>query len=383
MEILNFFKKNTISTLEEMMVRRAVCQVISSRSYYWLSGQPELKKLESKLSSFLGGARVLGVSSGTDALIFALKVIGIDVGDEVIVPALGFISTASSVVWVGAKPVFVDIRAHDYNIDPIKIESAITEKTKAIVVTHLFGQPAALNEIIPIARKHKLLLVEDTAQAFGSKIFMNGEWKNSGTIADIGCFSFSSTKHFSVPGSGGAIVTNEEKLFNKLSLMRDYGAERHYYKYPVAGVNGRLQEIHAATLRVKFMFLDFWLKHRRRIAELYSNELSGVGDIVLPEEDHNTVRVFYRYVLRTSNREQLFTYLCDKFSLPYLKPTKHYPVPLPFFDLFCSLNYKYGDFPVSEQASKEMLALPITNFVSEKNALQICRAIKDFFIKGS
>jgi len=383
MGILNFFKKNRISALEETMVKRAIYRVISNRSYYLLSGQPELKKLEGELSSFLGGARVLGVSSGTDALIFALKVIGIGVDDEVIVPALGFISTASSVVWVGAKPVFVDIRPHGYNIDPTKIEPAITERTKAIIVTHLFGQPAALNEIIPTARKHNIPIIEDAAQAFGSKIFINEEWKSAGTIANMGCFSFSSTKHFSVFGSGGAIATNEEKLFNKLFLMRDYGAERHYYEYPVAGVNGRLQEIHAATLRVKFMFLDFWLKHRSRIAELYSHELSGVGDIVLPEEDHNTVRVFYRYVLRTSKREQLFTYLCDKFSLPYLKPTKHYPVPLPFFDLFRSSNYKYGDFPISEQVSKETLALPLTNFVSEKDALQVCHAIKDFFIKGS
>ena len=383
MDVLNFFKKNQVVALEEARVKRAVCRVISTRSYYWTSGQPELKKLEGELSSFLGSTRILGVSSGTDALIFALKAVGVGVGDEVIVPALGFISTASSIVWVGAKPVFVDIRPHDYNIDPIKIEPAITERTKAIVVAHLFGQPAALNEIIPVARKHKLFLIEDAAQAFGAKIVINGEWKNAGKIADVGCFSFSSTKHFSVPGSGGAIATNDEKLFGKIFLMRAYGAERHYYEYPVAGVNGRLQEIQAAALRAKFMFLDFWLKHRRKIAELYSRELSGVGDIILPQEDHNTARVFYRYVLRTSKREQLFTHLCDEFPLSYLKPTKHYPVPLPFFDLFRSLNYKYGDFPVSEQVSKEMLALPITNFVSEKDALQVCHAIKDFFIKGS
>lgn len=372
--------ESILSYLEKAAVKKAVNRVVESGSYHPYSGHPELKKFEEELSRRFGNAVVFGVSSGTDAIIFALRALGVGSGDEVIVPAFSFISTASAVKWVGAKPVFVDINAEDYNINSRLIEKAITPKTKAVIAVHLFGQPAAMEEILVIAERHNLRIIEDAAQSFGAEILLSdGKWYEVGTIGDIGCMSFSPTKPFSAPGSGGALIFHDESLRESFSMMRDYGARRHYYDYPVLGLNGKLHEIHAAALRIKLLFIDRWIEKRRRIAEYYSQRLTGIGDLKLPKQNDYTRRIYYRYVIRTKQRDQLFDCLSRRFRERYLKPWKHYPVPLPYFNVFKPDGYKAGVFPESERAAAEVLDIPIDHRVSFKDVELICDVIEDFF----
>ena len=367
--------------LENFAVKRAMTRVIDERTHYGFTGHPRVKEFEAKLSRFLGGATVVGVNSGTDALILALKLLGIGKGDEVIVPAFSFISTASAVGWIEATPVFVDIRPEDYAIDHLKIEEKITPRTKAIIAVHLFGHPALeIAAIADIAKKRNLFLIEDTAQSFGSKIKIGEEWTNVGTIGDIGCLSFSSTKPFSTPGNGGAVILKNQNLRDVAQKMRYYGAEKPYFEYPVIGINTKLHEVQAAALIAKLNFFDYWRNHRKKLASLYKQELAGVGDLILPPENDKVERTWYRYVIRTGHRDTLFNHLRGKLEGSRdLMPTVNYPVPLPYFSAFANLGHKPGDFPVSDRLSQEGISLPITNYVSEKGVSSISELIRKFF----
>lgn len=369
--------------LEETAVKRAIAKVVDQRTHYGFSGHPHVKAFEQALSQRFGGLPALGVNSGTDALILALKVSGIGPGDEVIAPAFSFISTVSCIPWVGATPVFVDIRPDDYAMDPKKIEEKITKKTKAILIAHLFGQPATgMAEILAIAKKHKLPVIEDAAQSFGARMKINEGWTPAGAIGDIGCLSFSSTKPFAAPGNGGAVIIKNPSLREEADRMRFYGARKHYYDYPTAGVNCKLHDIQAAALLAKLGFLEYWLGHRQRIASYYTQELNSAGDIILPTEQPDTSRIWYRYVIRTdaAKRDRLFSALM-KAAGPYhpLQPTKNYPVPLPYFEMFRHLGHKSGDFPAADKVSKEVISLPITNYVAMPDAKRITDAAKNFF----
>lgn len=380
--MLSFFKKISVQAMEDAAVRRAIGNVLDKRTYYGFTGHPHVKLLEEELSKRFG-APVLGINSGTDALILALKISGVREGDEVIVPAFSFISTVSAVAWLGAKPVFVDIKAEDYALDHLNIEPKITSKTKAIVLAHLFGQPAINTaEILDIARKHKLFLIEDAAQSFGAKIKINDEWKYAGTIGDIGCFSFSSTKPFAAPGSGGAIIFNSKpELREEADRIRFYGARHHYLDYPTVGINIKLHEIQAAALLARLKFFDYWLNHRQAIADVYYQNLSGVDGLSLPRIYPDTKRTWYRFTARTKRRDELFEHLSESANgISHLTPTKHYPAALPYFSAFQELGHKPGDFPVADAAVKEVISFPITNFISQKEAAKIAEATKDFFV---
>ncbi|OGZ94151.1 MAG: hypothetical protein A2131_00030 [Candidatus Sungbacteria bacterium GWC2_49_10] len=379
------FREKSILAMEKMAVKKAVAAVIEDDTHQAVLGHPHVRKFEALLSARLHGASVLAMNSGTDALIGALKVLGIGAGDEVIVPAFSFISTASCVGWVGATPSFVDIRLDDYAMDVAKIEERITPKTKAIIVAHLYGQPTrGIVDILGIAQKHNLFVIEDAAQSFGAEIKINGEWRSVGTLGDVGCMSFSSTKMFAAPGNAGAFVIKDRALLEEVGRMRFYGAKVHYYDYPTIGINSKIHDIQAAALIAKLGFLDYWEKHHRKVADYYSKELAGVGDLILPRELPETKGTWCRYVVRTKRRDPLFGSLLKvvKERGPLWWPMKNYPVPLPYFSAFKGLGHKLGDFPIADLVSQEVISLPMTNYVTTDDAKMVAAAVKEFYGQG-
>src|SRR3989338_688421 len=379
--MLDFYRNKSAAVLEGDAIQKAVERVIDERTYYGSAGHPNVKKLEEALAERSDGRRALCVNSGTDALILALKLLRVGPGAEVIVPAFSYISTASCVSWIGAKPVFADICLDDYAVDPATIEANITPKTKAIIVAHLFGQPASgIEEIARIAKRRSLYLIEDAAQSFGAKIEINGEWKPVGAIGDIGCLSFSSTKPFAAPGNGGALILKDPALWEEGDRMRFYGARVHHFDYPTVGVNCKMHDIQAAALLAKLPFFDYWLGHRRRIAALYTKELAGIGDLVLPADIPGTERTWYRYVVRTKQRDALLNYLLGVTENNYfLQPSPEYPVPVPYFEVFRGLGYNVGDFPCAERLSHEVISLPLSQYVSIGYARKIAKAVRTFY----
>ncbi|MFH0790739.1 MAG: DegT/DnrJ/EryC1/StrS family aminotransferase [Candidatus Omnitrophota bacterium] len=315
----------------------------------------DVKLFEEEFAGFCHTRYALGVSSGTDALFLALLSLGIEKGDEVIVPDFTYIATALAVSYTGARPVFVDIDEKTYNIDVEKIEKAITKNTRAIIPVHLYGQPANMPEIITIARRYKLRIIEDAAQAHGASIKMpNGQSRIAGGIGDIGCFSFYPTKNLGALGDGGIIVTNETKIYNKLCLLRDYG-RLSKYEHIVIGYNCRLDTLQAAILRAKLKRLAAWNKLRQQAARLYDEALKDVRGIVTPYVSNFAEHVYHVYAVRTSQRDQVYQKLKDKGISVLL----HYPIPLHLQKAYKDLGYKKGDFPVSERVSQEIISLPM------------------------
>ncbi len=380
--MLDFYRNKSATVLEGDAIQKAVERVIDERTYYGSAGHPNVKKLEEALAERSDGRRALCVNSGTDALILALKLLRVGPGDEVIVPAFSYVSTASCVSWIGAKPVFADICLDDYAVDPATIEANITPKTKAIIVAHLFGQPASgIEEIARIAKRRSLYLIEDAAQSFGAKIEINGEGKPVGAIGDIGCLSFSSTKPFAAPGNGGALILKDPALWEEGDRMRFYGARVHHFDYPTVGVNCKMHDLQAAALLAKLPFFDYWLGHRRRIAALYTKELAGIGDLVLPADIPGTERTWYRYVVRTSMCPALFEKI-EKTAMGssrLFQLARNYPVPLPYFSIFRNSRHIPGDFPVADRVSQEAVPLPVTNDVTTKDAERFACAVQEFF----
>ena len=373
------FLGTVITMMQKLAVTRAMARVAGEERADGSVGRSHVKKFEILLSNKLH-APMLGTSGGTDALILAMKALQIKSGDEVIVPAFTCVATASCVSWINARPVFADIRADDYAVDPGDIEKKITNKTKAIVVVHLFGQPAGcLQEILNVAKSRGVFVIEDAAQAFGAKVKTEETWKDAGTVGDIGCFSFSSTKPLSVPGNAGAITARDARARTMIRQMRLYGAEIPYYNHPVVGIGAKLHEIHAAILLAKLPFYEHWLDHRKNLADRYTRTLSGSGDIILPREEEGTNRIWYRYVIRTRRRDALLSFLRTTFrSAPRLTPTIHYPVPLPRFQIFGS-GCAERSFPTAERVATEVLSLPLNDGMSFRDAEKVCDAVKKFF----
>lgn len=377
-----FFKKDSaLAKLEEEAVIRAVTQAIKIKSYYGFGDKPYTRQLEKNISKFLGGRPVIGTNSGTDALILALKLAGVSYEDEVIVPAFSFISTASSVAWLGAKTVFADIRMDDYALDPKEVEKKITPRTKAIILVHHFGQPAIKSkEIAEISRKYNLILIEDAAQSLGATLMMENQEKRVGTIGDIACLSFASTKSLGTIGNGGALVVAQEEFRKRAAEMRTYGARIHYQDYPLIGVNCALQEVQAAALVARLAFWPQWLQHREKLADIYSKNLREIQNLFLPTVFPETRRIWYRYVVRTTQRDKLFAHLKRSAGADVkLFPNKNYPVPLPYLGAFKNLGHREGEFPVAESLSQEVLSLPLSNLIAEKDALFVAKEVRNFF----
>ena len=350
------------------------------RSQAFILG-PEVGKLEESVATYCQAQYGIGVTSGTDALLIALMALGIGQGDEVITTPYSFFATAGAVVRLGAKPVLVDIDPRTFNIDPSRIETAITKKTKAIIPVHLYGQLADMGLIMDIANRRKLAVIEDAAQAIGTE-YMAG--RRVGSIGTIGCFSFFPSKNLGCLGDGGMAVTNDPSLAEQMKVLRVHGSQPKYY-HKLIGGNFRLDTIQAAVLNVKLKYLDQWTKRRQENAEEYESlfRQSGLvqkGRVQLPEAVYRALgtkhyHIYNQFVLRVEQRDDLMVYLKQK----GIGAEIYYPVPFHLQECFRYLGYKEGDFPASERAAKETLAIPIYPELTVEQQTEVVETIAAFY----
>src|SRR5213593_2657860 len=328
-------------------IRAALDRVLESQ--HFILG-PEVEAFESEIAAYCGSSYSIGVSSGTDALLVALMAIDIRPGDEVITSPYSFFATAGAIARLGARPVFVDIDGRTFNIDTNRIETQITPRTRALIPVHVFGQMADMLSIMEIARKHDLFVIEDAAQAIGAEL----NHKSAGSMGHAGCFSFYPSKNLGGFGDGGMITTNDTGLAARIRLLRNHGFRAKYYSERLGG-NFRLDEIQAAVLRVKLKYLDRWIEGRRRNAAFYRESLSRSGTIQLPYERPHSRHTYNQFVIRTARRDELIA----QFKQNHIGCEVYYPLPLHLQTCFGELGYKAGDFPASEAAARESLAVPI------------------------
>lgn len=328
-------------------IREAVDRVLASQQ---LVLGKEGTALENELAAFCGVAHGVGVASGTDALILALRACNVYPGDEVLIPTLTFVATASAVNVLGARPVFADVDRVTLNLDTADVRRRITPKTKAIIAVHLHGLSADMDALCEIAKDHKLPLIEDNAQAIGATY----KGRRTGSLSNIACISFYPTKNLGAAGDGGMIVTNSPDLDARLRTLRNHGQSSRYISME-PGWNSRLDEIQAAILRVKLRHLPAWQKARQENAAKYSNLLSNVTGIRTPVTPEGYEHVFHQYTIRSNRRDALQKFLADR----KIGSTIYYPVPLHLQPLYSNLGHKPGDFPNAEHVAGEILSLPM------------------------
>jgi dTDP-4-amino-4,6-dideoxygalactose transaminase len=291
----------------------------------------------------------IGVNTGTSALHLALLAAEIGPGDEVITTAHTFVATAAAIHYVRATPVYVDIDPVTYNIDPAKIEAAITPKTRAIIPVHLYGQPADMDPIMEIARRHNLVVIEDAAQAHGAEY----KGRRIGSIGDMACFSFYPGKNLGAYGEGGMVTTDNADYAKRIRMLRDWGAEQKYH-HKLRGYNFRLEGIQGAVLRVKLRHLEAWTEARRSAARFYDEALAGTG-IVTPRARNDVRHVYHVYAIRTPDRADWQKALAEK----GIQTNIHYPVPVHLQEAYADPRFNAGDFPHAEKAANEVLSLPM------------------------
>lgn len=335
----------------------------------WFILGPEVKKFELEIASFCNVEHALGVASGTDALLLALRACGVGPGTEVITSAFSFFASAGVISRLGAKPVFVDIDPETYNMDPRKLESAITDRTKAIMPIHLFGQCADMDPIVDIARKHGLKVIEDAAQAIGSKY----KDKMAGSIGDVGCLSFFPTKNLGCAGDGGMIVTDDEQLADAIRILRVHGG-RTDYLHEVVGYNSRLDTIQAAILSTKLPHLAAWTEARRANAAIYDKAFADLP-IKTPVAKDWAYHIYNQYTIALDNREPLLKWLDEK----QIGHKVYYPVPFHMQQCFADLDYSPGDMPHSEKASLSVVSLPIFGEMTDSERAEVIEAITGYF----
>ncbi|KKN36895.1 hypothetical protein LCGC14_0769050 [marine sediment metagenome] len=331
-----------------------VCQ-----SSQFIRGE-EVRSFEDEISQYLGGGYAIGCASGTDALQLALMAFNIGPGDEVITTPFTFVATAEVIKLLGATPVFVDIDKDTYNIDPQYIVDAITKKTKAIIPVHLFGQCAQMDKIKDIANGYGLFIVEDSAQSMGATY----QGKMSGTIGDIGCFSFFPSKNLGCYGDGGLVFTKDQKLSEKIRTISNHGSRTKYH-YDCVGINSRLDSIQAAILRVKLKYLDEWNINRRKAATFYTNLLSDT--VKTPVELAGNKHVYHQYTIETNNREQMIA----RFKNANIGCAIYYPSLLTDFPIYSDGKLH----PIARSVCKKVLSLPMGPFLTESEIKRICEAV--------
>ena len=329
---------------------------------------PEVEAFEHEFANFCNAAHAVGVNSGTSALHLALLALGIGPGDEVITSPFTFFATVAAIHYVGATPVLVDIDASTFNINVHQIEARITPRTRAILVVHLYGQPADMDPILQIAALYGLAVIEDAAQAHGAEY--NG--RKVGAIGDIGCFSFYPTKNLGAPGEGGMVVTNNPDHAHKLRMLRDWGQERKYHP-TLRGYNYRLQGLQAAVLRVKLRRLEAWTQARRANAARYNELLQGMN-LMLPAVAHDLRHVYHLYTVRSPDRDALQKHLAEQ-GIP---TAVHYPLPLHQLAAYADERYPKGSFPVAEACAQSVLSLPIHPFVTDEQIEKVASTVKKF-----
>jgi dTDP-4-amino-4,6-dideoxygalactose transaminase len=325
---------------------------------------------EQEFTAFVGTRHAVGVASGLDALRLSLQVAGVGRGDEVILPANTFIATALAVSAAGARPVPVDVDAATFNLDPARIDAAITPRTKAIIPVHLYGQPCEMDEIVDIARRRGLVLIEDACQSHGATY----KTRVTGAFGVTGCFSFYPAKNLGACGDGGLIVTNEASLADRLRAVRHYGQVRRYV-HDEQGTNSRLDSLQAAILRVKLRHLSSWNALRAKHAERYSQRLAGLAAVIVPVVEANRSHVFHLYVVRVARRGELQHWL----SQQGIETGIHYPTPIHLHGAYADLGYQRGQFPVAERLADEVLSLPMYPELTEAQIDFVCDAVRAFY----
>lgn len=336
---------------------------------------PRVAELERAVAAYVGARHAVGCASGTDAILLALMAVGVGPGDEVITTPFTFFATAGSISRLGARPVFVDIQADTFNIDPAKIEAAITPRTKAIVPVHLFGQCADMAAITEIARRRRLWVVEDAAQAIGSA--QGG--KRAGTLGDAACFSFFPSKNLGGFGDGGMVTTDDPGLSDAVVMLRVHGS-RVKYVHERIGFNSRLDALQAAILRVKLKYLDRWTEGRQRNAARYERLFTAAGlldRVILPKAAPGNVHVYNQFTVRVPQRDALRNHLKEK----GIGTEVYYPIPLHLQNCYRELGYQKGAFPVAERACEEVLALPIYAELTEEQQAYVVEAIREFYAR--
>ncbi len=354
-------------------VTAAVTRVLDSQVF--IMG-PEVEQFERQVAEYIGTEHAIGCASGSDALLLALMALGVGPGDEVVTVAFTFVATAGAIARLHAKPVFVDIDPVTYNLDPAKLEAAITPRTKAIIPVHLFGLAADMDSIMEVANAHRIPVIEDAAQAVGAR------YKGTmvGTIGTIGCFSFFPSKNLGAAGDGGLLCTGDAALRDKLRLMRVHGS-RTKYDYDVIGINSRLDALQAAILRVKLPHLNGWAAGRQRNAERYRRLFAehGIGtELTLPVAPPDRVHIYNQFTVRRNRRDALKEHL----RLAGIPSEIYYPYPLHTQPAFAYLRYQAGDLPESEAASEQVLSLPIYPELTEAQQEAVVTAIADFCGQG-
>lgn len=355
-------------------INEAIAQLVEKGAF--ILGD-NVKRLESNIASLCGTKYGIGVANGSDALYLALLACGIGPGDEVITTPFTFFATAGSIARTGAKPVFVDIDPETLNINPSTLKSKITTHTKAIIPVHLYGCPCDMDPIMEIADKYNLKVIEDAAQALGAKY----KKKKVCGIGDAGCISFFPTKNLGAFGDGGMVVTNDAKIAERVRMLRVHGAKVKYY-HDVLGCNSRLDEIQAAVLSIKLVYLNDWLAKRREIARLYNELLREIADkcdmdIKLPVEPPYAYHIYHQYTVQTENRSKLQKHLKDY----GIGSAVYYPLPLHLQKVFKDLGYKRGDFPVSEIACEKVLSLPMFPELTTEEVWKVIECVKCYFKK--
>jgi dTDP-4-amino-4,6-dideoxygalactose transaminase len=347
-------------------IRAAVERVLASQQF--VLGR-EGAALEQEIAAVCNVAHGIGVGSGTDALMLALRACGVQAGDEVILPPFTFVATASAVSALGAKPVFADIHPNTYNINPTELERRVTPRTRAIVVVHLYGLAADMDPIMEFARARKLPMVEDNAQAIGATY----KGRRTGSLGDIACLSFYPTKNLGACGDAGMVVTNSAKLDARIRVLRNHGQTQKYVSSE-PGWNGRLDELQAAILRVKLRYLPAWQRARQAHAAEYTRQFSQLPGVMPPLAPEGYEHVFHQYTIRVEDRGVLQRIFAEQ----KIGSAVYYPVPLHLQPLYASLGYKAGDFPHAEHAAQEVLSLPMYPELRPDQIARVAETISDF-----
>jgi dTDP-4-amino-4,6-dideoxygalactose transaminase len=337
---------------------------------------PEVEALEKEIAGYCGCKHAIGVSSGTDALLVSLMALGIGPGDAVITTPFTFFATVGSILRVGAEARFADINPDTFNVEPGEIEKRITDRTKAIIPVHLFGQSVDMAPILDIAAKHGIAVIEDAAQAIGTEY----QGKRAGSMGTVGCFSFFPSKNLGAFGDGGIVTTNDSELSERVRILRNQGSDPKYY-HKLLGGNFRLDALQAAVLRVKLRHLDGWTEKRRGNATYYTKrfqELGLAGDKIVPPTIVRERHVFNQYVIRAEQRDNLREFLTSRGVATEI----YYPVPMHLQECLNGKRFQQGNFPVSENAAEHVLALPIFPELSREQLDYVASAIYDFYNKS-
>ncbi|MCD6519606.1 MAG: DegT/DnrJ/EryC1/StrS family aminotransferase [Anaerolineae bacterium] len=341
----------------------AVSRVLANASF--ILG-PEVEAFEQAFARYCETKHAIGVSSGTAALQLSLLACGVGPGDEVITTPFTFIATAAAISHVGATPVFVDIEEDTYNIDPTKLEAAITPRTKAIIPVHLYGQPADMDPILQIAREHGLKVIEDACQAIGATY----RGKKVGGLGDVACFSFYPSKNLGAAGDGGMVTTNDDSIAEQIRKLRDHGRTSHY-GHSVVGFTYRLDALQAAILNVKLAHIDEWNQARRAHAQAYNKYLTPLG-VITPREKEGCWAVYHVYAVRLPKRDEVFQHLRAK----GIGASIHYPLPVHLQPAYAHLGLPEGSYPVAEACSKNILSLPMYPELTEAQIQEVAGAIR-------